>query len=60
MGRLLSNMARRFTRSHLFRSPFVTRPTQFTELDTPAKRTQGGFYAVRTGGVFKTWHVPAT
>lgn len=64
-GRLLSNLARltRLFRSRLFRSPFVIRPTQFIELDMPTKKTQGGFYAVRTGrktGVFRTWYVPAT
>lgn len=60
-------LARRLTRlfrtgSRLFRLPFVVRPTQLTqfiELSMPAKRTQGGFYAVRTGrkvGVFETWY----
>jgi hypothetical protein len=60
---LSSRLDRLFrTGSRLFRSPFVVRPiqpTQFIELNMLAKRTQGGFYAVRTGrkvGVFETWY----
>jgi hypothetical protein len=63
----ISNLARCLPRLFTLtrsRSLFPHSPlVQSIKLDMPTKRTQGGFYAVRTGrktGVFKTWYVSAT